>query len=74
MAKTLNMTFLQKKSVGKGAEKSYRTAYGELEDFAQENSLALQTHDQVDVATAQFMDFLFFEGHRVEQAEKLIAA
>eukprot|EP00973_Karenia_brevis_P015853 2169992-Karenia_brevis.AAC.1 len=68
------MSLLEKRSVGLQGEATYRSAFQEFTEFAEENVLPTTTIGEVDQAMLDYLDFLYFEGYQSEKGEKAVAA
>jgi len=57
------LSLLEKKAIGKEADKYYNTEYSLFQAFALKNALSLNTPSSVDTALTKYMNHLFLQGH-----------
>jgi len=73
-AASQGLSLLEKKAIGKDAERYYTTEYSLFQSYACKNALSLQNPSSVDVAMTKYMNHLFLQGHPSHRGDKLMAA
>ena len=68
------LSLLEKKAIGKEADKYYNTEYSLFQAFALKNALSLNTPSSVDTALTKYMNHLFLQGHPSHGGDKLLAS
>ena len=68
------LSLLEKKAIGKEADKYYNTEYSLFQAFALKNALSLNTPSSVDTALTKYMNHLFLQGHPSHRGDKLLAS
>ena len=67
-------SFLEQQSVGPTTRRSYESCMVALEDFAKDSGAPNPQGEQLVHCVLDFLDFLFFKGHPVDDGKKLLSA